>query len=340
MAVNSRSVATTIPRPAPAAAIPDEEARLIRRAQAGDREAFGELYLRHRASVLRYLRSRLGDNVADVEDIAAEVFLKAMDKIGSFRLDADARFENWLIGIARNNLLVRWDWQKRHPETELPPESDPALTAQVLGPEEMVCLRLELARLLARLTPTARQVMVLQYAVGLSRGEVAYALGLTKRTIRLVNSQARAALTETPNSEAPASKKGARILPPALCACGCGVELPADRSITQRCATHACRDRLRTKRQTRRALQRRLLDVPAAADPAVDGVLAAIAAAGRGGITRADLRRRLRLQAARLDRIAALLSAHGLVREQRESVAQKPTTRYYALARSVARRAA
>ena len=73
------------------------------------------------------------------------------------------------------------------------------------------------------------------------------------------------------------------------------------------------------------------------ADP--DG-FRSMSAAGPGGITRADLRRRLRLQAARLDRIAALLSAHGLVREQRESVAQKPTTRYYALLRSAARRAA
>jgi hypothetical protein len=55
MATNTTVTAST----EPAVAV-DEEARLIRQAQSGDREAFGELYLRHRPAVARYLRWGLG----------------------------------------------------------------------------------------------------------------------------------------------------------------------------------------------------------------------------------------------------------------------------------------
>jgi RNA polymerase sigma-70 factor (ECF subfamily) len=313
----------------PTAAIPDHEAELIRRAQAGDREAFGVLYLRHRPSVFRFALSHL-HNLSDAEDIAAETFITALGRLGTFRPD-EARFVDWLLGVARNKMLLHWDWQKRHPEAELPPEWDPALATQMPGPEETACLRLEVARLLSRLTPRARQVMVLQHAAGLSRDEVARTLGMSRSRIRLLTGQARASLTGAPNWTMPA-RKGARVLPPALCACGCGAELPAERRTTQRCATRGCRDRLRQ--------QGRLLDVPAVAHPATDKVLAAIAVAGQDGITRADLNDRLRLPAARLDRIVSLLAARGLVREERESAATRPVVRYYALPRSAAGRAA
>jgi RNA polymerase sigma-70 factor, ECF subfamily len=319
-----------------AAAIPDDEAQMIRRAQAGDGEAFGVLFQRHQPSVLSFVRSRLRHRQADAEDITTEVFITALNRLDAFHFDQTS-FINWLLGIAQHKMLERRRWQGRHRETELRPEWHQPLFP-VPGPEETICLRLELARLLSRLTPQARQVMILQHLVGLSPDEVARTIGLSRNQVHWLTSQARAVLTDTPNWAARPGEKGARILPPALCTCGCGAELPADRPITQHYATPVCREQLRWTR--RRARQHRLLDAPAQADPATDNVLAVITASGPDGIARRELGRRTRLVPARLDRILALLSARGQIRQQRDTTTHKPTTRYYTRPRSAAGRAA
>jgi RNA polymerase sigma-70 factor (ECF subfamily) len=233
VATHDQATGVAVLAPGPTA---DDERSLVERAQVGDREAFGELYRRHRPAVVGYLRDHMRDD-AEVEDIAAEAFVRALDAIDTFRTE-QAGFATWLTGITRHLMLERWRRQKRHPELEMVPEWNPALTAD---PEEVACLRLELARLLARLTPRARRVLVLQCMAGLTRDEAARTVGLSTSMIRFLTSQARATLTEKPNWAAPAGQKGARAFPPALCACGCGVELPADRRVTPGAGAASCR---------------------------------------------------------------------------------------------------
>ena len=57
---------------------------LVRRAQDGDSEAFGELVSRYQNKIYRLAR-RLTDNQEDAEDVLQEAFIRAFRAIGGFK---------------------------------------------------------------------------------------------------------------------------------------------------------------------------------------------------------------------------------------------------------------
>ncbi len=80
---------------------------LVEAAQAGDREAFGELVTRFEGMVYSIAFRRLG-NHAEAQELSQEVFVKAMQKIE--QLEAPAAFGGWLRSITVRmsiNRLVR-----------------------------------------------------------------------------------------------------------------------------------------------------------------------------------------------------------------------------------------
>jgi RNA polymerase sigma-70 factor (ECF subfamily) len=80
---------------------------LVDAAQAGDREAFGELVTRFEGMVYAIAFRRLG-NHAEAQELSQEVFVKAMQKIE--QLQAPAAFGGWLRSITVRmaiNRLVR-----------------------------------------------------------------------------------------------------------------------------------------------------------------------------------------------------------------------------------------
>ncbi|HXM55418.1 MAG TPA: RNA polymerase sigma factor [Candidatus Dormibacteraeota bacterium] len=330
-------------RPRRVATITTVEAPLIRRAQAGDSDAFGGLYERHEPPVRRYLASRLGSgHAADIDDLVAETFLTAMQRIGTFELERPGEFGNWLIGIARNKFM---GWLNR-PSRRETASDEPWAVASVEesaapSAEDVALDRIEVEDALSRLTPRARRALVMQHMVGLPTAEIALALGTNKRAVWELTGQARAQLrgrmgdAGRPDSEQ-ASTPAA--LPVALCACGCGVELPAERRRTQRYATARCRSRAAWQR--RKEAQRRALDAPVTADPAVERVLALVRAAGDSGIDRGELSRRTRVLAARLERALGLLARRHLVSVHLEPSEGRLLVRYRAPAVSHAWRAA
>lgn len=72
---------------------------LIRRAQAGELDAFEEIVRATQADVWRFARSlaRSGD-LAD--DITQDAYVRAFRFLGGFR--GDSRFSSWLLAIVRN----------------------------------------------------------------------------------------------------------------------------------------------------------------------------------------------------------------------------------------------
>ena len=95
---------------------------LVRRAQAGDADAFGELVERNRRAVFRAALAALG-SAAEADDVAQDAFVMAYRKLASFR--GEAAFRTWLLAIAwrkaldRRKTLTRW-----LRVTATPPDSD------------------------------------------------------------------------------------------------------------------------------------------------------------------------------------------------------------------------
>jgi RNA polymerase sigma-70 factor (ECF subfamily) len=80
------------------------EKRLIARLQAGDQEALGILFEMHVERIFAFARHLLGSR-EDAEEITSEAFLRAFERVASFR--GECPFRGWLFGITRNLCLDR-----------------------------------------------------------------------------------------------------------------------------------------------------------------------------------------------------------------------------------------
>lgn len=84
----------------------DDERRLIERAKQGDLTALGTLYNLHVDRIYQYALYRTGDDQT-AEDIAAEVFLRAIESIGNYE-DQGVPFAAWLYRIAHARVVDFW----------------------------------------------------------------------------------------------------------------------------------------------------------------------------------------------------------------------------------------
>ena len=80
------------------------ESDALARAQAGDHQAFSELYSLHKRRIYS-LCLRMVGNTAEAEDLTQEAFLQLYRKIATFR--GDSAFSTWLHRLAINVVLMQ-----------------------------------------------------------------------------------------------------------------------------------------------------------------------------------------------------------------------------------------
>jgi len=83
--------------------------RLLSQARAGRREAFDELFDKHRAALERALRGRLPAPMqrrVDVSDIVQDALIDAYRGLGAFEYRGEGSFRSWLRAIAENRLKM------------------------------------------------------------------------------------------------------------------------------------------------------------------------------------------------------------------------------------------
>ena len=86
---------------------PDDDFRLVARAQQGDFGSYDVLVTRHRGRIFAMIRNMIHQE-ADAWDLSQEVFIKAWNALPRF--EAKARFSTWLYRIAHN---VVYDWTRK-----------------------------------------------------------------------------------------------------------------------------------------------------------------------------------------------------------------------------------
>ena len=176
----------------------------LARAQAGDREAFRELYLAHHAALFRYATGELGA-AEEAREVVQETFVRAWEALARFR--GESTLLHWLFRIARNLIIDRARARKRRRETSLDAplgESDTTLGDRLAsgkpGPERAAERDEEVTRFraaLAALPADQRAVFVLREWEGLPYDAIAVRLELNPGTVRSRLSRAREALLAT-----------------------------------------------------------------------------------------------------------------------------------------------
>jgi RNA polymerase sigma-70 factor (ECF subfamily) len=170
----------------------DPDQALAQRLARGEMGALQEAYERHGKRVQRLCLRLLGRR-ADAEDATQEVFLKLLERARSF--DGRARFSTWLHRLTVNLCLHRMERERLRLARALPDEGGlPDSSGSPLESLSRTEAREALERLLARLTPEHRSVLVLRELEGLSYQEIAEALAVPEGTVMSRLSRARAEL--------------------------------------------------------------------------------------------------------------------------------------------------
>ncbi|HMD32029.1 MAG TPA: RNA polymerase sigma factor [Candidatus Acidoferrales bacterium] len=190
----------------------EDLAATVARAQAGDREAWGDLYRQFAGPLFRFCR-RVLPTREDAEDAAMDVFVKLRAKLGQY--DPERPFTAWLYKVAANHcwdLLrrrkVRQDLETEDAETMPLEHPDPGQLDHMISQQTGSGVR----HALEHLSDRARMALVLRYYSELSYDEIADALGLRRAFVGVVLLRARhelrAALLQT--ADAPPAAAGTR----------------------------------------------------------------------------------------------------------------------------------
>jgi RNA polymerase sigma-70 factor (ECF subfamily) len=158
---------------------------LVRRSQAGDRDAFEALYRRCVGAVYA-LCLRLCRDTAAAEERTQDVFVRAWQRLDSY--DGRGSFRGWLRRLAVRTVYDQWRASRRRRRVvELFPEhlSDTAEPEAELGRSSVALPHLDvidLERAIARLPDGARAVFVLHDVEGYRHTDIAALLAISVGT--------------------------------------------------------------------------------------------------------------------------------------------------------------
>ena len=156
----------------------NDDADLVRKAQAGDLGAFEELVRRHQQGLFSYLY-RMCRNSSDAEEMAQAAMVRAWEKLAGFR--GASSFKTWLYRIGTNlcfNLRTRRKPTEELDETMAAPDAErPEAAFRQKVREETV------HRALALLPDDQRAALVLSVYQDMSYKEIAETMGKTLRAV-------------------------------------------------------------------------------------------------------------------------------------------------------------
>jgi RNA polymerase sigma-70 factor (ECF subfamily) len=174
----------------------DKDHELIKRAQQGDQNAFGDLYERHAPAIFRYLYVHL-NNLMDAEDLTCEVFMKAWQSLPKYN-ERGVPFLAFLFRIARNALVDHYRQNSRLEHKTLD-DMDGYKAEGMTEPVEIVSSLMEhqqILRVLSKLKLDYQSVLTLRFISELSPEETAQVMKRSVGAIRVLQHRALTALRE------------------------------------------------------------------------------------------------------------------------------------------------
>ncbi len=174
-----------------------EEKKWLKKAAAGDPNAFEQLVVKYQTQVYN-LCLRMTGNPEDAADMTQETFLKAWRNLEGFH--GEAAFSTWLYRLASNACLDYLRSVKRRPVLPLTVSDDDGeeqtvdIADSTSSPEEALISKEErelLQEAMSSLDPEQRQILTLRVVNDLSYTEIAQVLSLKEGTVKSRLARAR-----------------------------------------------------------------------------------------------------------------------------------------------------
>jgi RNA polymerase sigma-70 factor, ECF subfamily len=164
----------------------------VRRAQAGNVDAFELLYREYSPRVYALCLRLVAGDKSDATELLQDVFIKAWRRLDTFR--GDSAFLSWLHRLAVNTMLENARSDRRRTARVLPMEDTSRLSgaARSTGVE----LRMDMESAISSLPKGARLAFVLHDVEGYQHQEIAEQLSVTVGTVKAQLHRARRLLRE------------------------------------------------------------------------------------------------------------------------------------------------
>ena len=182
-------------RNAPAQERGPSDGELLRRHVAGDSDAFGELFGRHRERLWAVAVRTLGDP-EEAGDALQDAMIAAFRRAGNFR--GDSAVTTWLYRIVVNAALDRMRRRSARPATGC--QDEDALDALAMvgqspaDPSECSDTAIDVRAALQQLVPEQQAALVLVDMLGCSVVDAAQVLGVSEGTVKSRAARGRARL--------------------------------------------------------------------------------------------------------------------------------------------------
>ena len=192
-----------------------ETERLLQSVADGDHQSWGTLLIRHEERLRRMVAYRMDRRLQgriDPQDVIQDAYLEASQHRAEFLRQPARPFFLWLRGIVGNKLL---ELHRHHLGTQmrdagrevslyrgsLPQASSAALAAQLLGrfttaSPAPIRVERQLREVLNGLNELDREILALRHFEGLTNGEAAQELGLSKTAANKRSIRARGRLRD------------------------------------------------------------------------------------------------------------------------------------------------
>lgn len=170
------------------------ERQLVLQAQAGNAEAFGQLYDAYMERIYRFIYFRVEDQQT-AEDITSQVFLRAWNNLDRFRLGRTP-YLAWLYTIAHNAVIDHYRTRKVTTALEDVRLSQPDYAEVV---ENVIDIEVEMKSIksaMQTLTGDQQQVLMLKFIEGMSNDEIARHLGKREGAVRALQMRGLRALAK------------------------------------------------------------------------------------------------------------------------------------------------
>lgn len=161
---------------------------LVKKAQDGDADAFGQLYDLYARQIHNFLFTKVRHREI-CEDLVHTVFLKAWINLKSYQPRVSAKFSTWLYQIANYTLIDHW--RTRKPSIELTEVENLAVFAQDAKHYEEYGY---LWKAISKLPIHYQAILDLRFKQDLSVEETALILGKSNVGIRVLQHRALKAL--------------------------------------------------------------------------------------------------------------------------------------------------
>ena len=173
--------------------IEPDAASLVARARDGDASAFESVYRMHSEQVFR-LCLRLAGDRGGAEDLAQDAWVRAWERLRSFR--GDATFGTWVHRLTVNLLLDRKRKDARWRDRMVSMEEDESRTGLPATAAPTPGARLDLERAVGTPPEGARIVFLLHEVEGYKHREIAERLDVAVGTVKAQLHRARKLLKE------------------------------------------------------------------------------------------------------------------------------------------------